>query len=74
MRLLNKTALIIEGNSGIGLAMARLFAAEGARVAIVGRNKETLEGSPGVVRRGEPVPDRRAGRTLRTHRREGDGT
>jgi NAD(P)-dependent dehydrogenase (short-subunit alcohol dehydrogenase family) len=43
MRLLNKTALITGGNSGIGLATARLFAAEGARVAIVGRNKETLD-------------------------------
>ncbi len=43
MRLLNKAALITGGNSGIGLATARLFAAEGARVAIVGRNKETLD-------------------------------
>lgn len=30
------------GNSGIGLATARAFAAEGARVAIVGRSAETL--------------------------------
>jgi NAD(P)-dependent dehydrogenase (short-subunit alcohol dehydrogenase family) len=32
-----------RGNSGIGLATARLFVAEGARVAIIGRNKETLD-------------------------------
>ena len=43
MRLINKTALITGGNSGIGLATARLFVAEGARVAITGRNQATLQ-------------------------------
>jgi NAD(P)-dependent dehydrogenase (short-subunit alcohol dehydrogenase family) len=43
MRLANKTAFITGGNSGIGLATARLFVAEGARVAITGRNKATLD-------------------------------
>ena len=43
MRLANRTALITGGNSGIGLATARLFVAEGARVAITGRNQATLE-------------------------------
>jgi len=43
MRLANKTALITGGNSGIGLATARLFVAEGARVAITGRNQKTLD-------------------------------
>jgi NAD(P)-dependent dehydrogenase (short-subunit alcohol dehydrogenase family) len=42
VRLTNKTALITGGNSGIGLATAKLFVAEGARVVITGRNKETL--------------------------------
>jgi NAD(P)-dependent dehydrogenase (short-subunit alcohol dehydrogenase family) len=42
MRLKNKTALITGGNSGIGLETARVFIAEGAKVIITGRNKETL--------------------------------
>jgi NAD(P)-dependent dehydrogenase (short-subunit alcohol dehydrogenase family) len=43
MKLKGKRALITGGNSGIGLATARLFVAEGARVAITGRNQATLD-------------------------------
>ncbi len=42
MRFTGKTVAVLGGNSGIGLAAARAFQAEGARVAITGRNEATL--------------------------------
>ncbi len=39
----NKTVLVTGGNSGIGLAAARQYASEGARVIITGRDQVTLD-------------------------------
>lgn len=42
-RLQNKIAVVTGATSGIGLATAKLFAVEGARVYITGRRKDALD-------------------------------
>src|SRR2546426_1378738 len=43
MKLQDKVAVITGGNSGIGLATAREFKANGAKVVIFGRSRQTLD-------------------------------
>ncbi len=43
MRLKSKSTLITGGTSGIGLATAKLFISEGARVAVTGRDEAAFE-------------------------------
>jgi len=48
-KLENKVAVITGGNSGIGLSTAILFAEQGAKVAITGRNQTTLDSAVTLI-------------------------
>tara|TARA_A100001391_G_scaffold1033_5_gene1465 strand:- start:22005 stop:22754 length:750 start_codon:yes stop_codon:yes gene_type:complete len=43
MRFKDKIVLVLGGNSGMGLASAQAFAAEGAKVHLTGRNQQTID-------------------------------
>ena len=51
-RFEGKTVVITGGNSGIGLATAKLFKEEGANVAISGRDQKTLDEAVRTIGKG----------------------
>src|SRR5262249_22188332 len=54
-KLAGKGVLVTGGGSGIGLATVRLLLAEGARVAITGRNETKLRDAAAALNAGERV-------------------
>ena len=54
-KLTNKVAVITGGNSGMGLATARLFVKEGAKVIVTARNEERLNDSANLQDEGIQV-------------------
>ena len=49
MRFQDKVVLVLGGNSGIGLAAARAFAAEGACVHFTGRDRRTIDEAQAAI-------------------------
>ena len=65
LNLKDKSVLITGGSKGIGLACAKSFAAEGCRVHVASRNRETLEAAAKAVGGKAHVADLRDASALR---------
>jgi len=50
MRFKDKVVLVLGGNSGMGLATAEAFAAEGAKVHLTGRDQATIDAAVASIR------------------------
>jgi NAD(P)-dependent dehydrogenase (short-subunit alcohol dehydrogenase family) len=61
-KLSGKTVLITGGNSGIGLATAKLFREQGARLIITGRDKASLAQAKSILGDGDLVVQSDAGK------------
>src|SRR5580658_1307858 len=75
-KLNGKTALVIGGNSGIGLAVAKALTEAGARVYITGRRERELasfvdRSAPGNWRDGRRLESRRPRSPFRSDPRAG---
>jgi len=76
LKLEGKTALVTGGGSGIGLAVAQRFAAEGAQVFITGRRQAQLDqavaliGARAVAVQGDVTDDADLARVFETIRRQ----
>src|ERR1700761_293911 len=56
LQLTGQIALVTGGTAGIGLAIARALAAEGAEVTITGRNQAKLNDAIGELKNAVPTP------------------
>jgi NAD(P)-dependent dehydrogenase (short-subunit alcohol dehydrogenase family) len=78
-RLTGKIIVVIGGTSGLGLSAARAFVKEGARVVVVGRNRDKVRGAEralkgkGLGLSGDATGVRTAPRAIRTAVREFGG-
>ena len=52
MRFKDKVVLVLGGNSGIGLAAAQAFSAEGATVHLTGRDRDTIQAAVASLTKG----------------------
>ena len=77
MRFKDKVVVVLGGNSGMGLASAQAFAAEGAKVHLTGRNQQTIDEAvasiPGAAGYSADIADIAATRAVMDKVKDSDG-